>query len=182
MYFLFRLKVGLSDGLPELLCVPCVLQVSRAFTFKQQCRRSDQMLRSCLVEFEQFDVPDTEDLVTEESHDEQTISKHIQTNSTLLSTNIILPSTNISEIATSTTSISAEDLNDSVDSNILVDDERKDERTADITVTKFEEYFEDIQLDVANDISLNDSEIHTDAIEEPLGMSFQINSIDLRKN
>lgn len=28
------------------MCVPCVLQVSRAFTFKQQCQRSDQTLRS----------------------------------------------------------------------------------------------------------------------------------------
>lgn len=34
-----------NDGLPEMMCVPCVLQVSRAFTFKQQCRRSDQTLR-----------------------------------------------------------------------------------------------------------------------------------------
>lgn len=39
-----------NDGLPELMCVPCVLQVSRAFTFKQQCRRSDQTLRSFLGE------------------------------------------------------------------------------------------------------------------------------------
>lgn len=37
-----------GDGLPELMCVPCVLQVSRAFTFKQQCQRSDQTLRSYL--------------------------------------------------------------------------------------------------------------------------------------
>lgn len=28
------------------MCVPCVLQVSRAFTFKQQCQRSDQTLRA----------------------------------------------------------------------------------------------------------------------------------------
>lgn len=28
------------------MCVPCVLQVSRAFTFKQLCQRSDQTLRS----------------------------------------------------------------------------------------------------------------------------------------
>lgn len=30
------------------MCVPCVLQVSRAFTFKQQCQRSDQSLKSLL--------------------------------------------------------------------------------------------------------------------------------------
>lgn len=35
----------MNDGLPQLMCVPCVLQVSRAFTFKQVCQRSDQTLR-----------------------------------------------------------------------------------------------------------------------------------------
>lgn len=35
-----------GDGLPEKMCVQCVLQVSRAFTFKQQCERSDTTLRS----------------------------------------------------------------------------------------------------------------------------------------
>lgn len=30
------------------MCVPCVLQVSRAFTFKQNCQRSDQTLRTYL--------------------------------------------------------------------------------------------------------------------------------------
>lgn len=40
------MQVG--DGLPDLMCVPCVLQVSRAFTFKQQCQRSDQTLKSYL--------------------------------------------------------------------------------------------------------------------------------------
>lgn len=34
-----------GDGMPELMCVPCVLQVSRAFTFKQQCQRSEQTLK-----------------------------------------------------------------------------------------------------------------------------------------
>lgn len=34
------------------MCVPCVLQVSRAFTFKQQCQRSDQTLRSYLGQIE----------------------------------------------------------------------------------------------------------------------------------
>lgn len=41
-----------GDGLPELMCVPCVLQVSRAFTFKQQCRRSDQTLKTFLGDLE----------------------------------------------------------------------------------------------------------------------------------
>lgn len=45
-----------GDGLPELMCVPCVLQVSRAFTFKQQCRRSDQTLKSFLGDLESLDA------------------------------------------------------------------------------------------------------------------------------
>lgn len=36
--------------MPQLMCVPCVLQVSRAFTFKQQCQRSDSTLRSFFLE------------------------------------------------------------------------------------------------------------------------------------
>lgn len=41
-----------GDGLPQLMCVPCVLQVSRAFTFKQLCQRSDQTLRTFYREIE----------------------------------------------------------------------------------------------------------------------------------
>lgn len=35
-----------------MLCVSCVLQVSRAFTFKQQCRRSDETLRTFYLNIE----------------------------------------------------------------------------------------------------------------------------------
>lgn len=45
-----------GDGLPELMCVPCVLQVSRAFTFKQQCQRSDQTLRSYLGQIPEIET------------------------------------------------------------------------------------------------------------------------------
>lgn len=45
----FGEQVSVDDGLPKLMCVPCVLQVSRAFTFKQQCQRSDQSLKSLLA-------------------------------------------------------------------------------------------------------------------------------------
>ncbi|KAG4080302.1 hypothetical protein HA402_010794 [Bradysia odoriphaga] len=41
-----EVHVEVGDGLPEKMCVQCVLQVSRAFTFKQQCERSDTTLRS----------------------------------------------------------------------------------------------------------------------------------------
>ena len=47
-----EVEVQVGDGLPELMCVPCVLQVSRAFTFKQVCQRSDTTLRLFYREIE----------------------------------------------------------------------------------------------------------------------------------
>lgn len=43
-------QVKNGDGLPELMCISCVLQVSRAYTFRQKCRRSDETLQSLLNE------------------------------------------------------------------------------------------------------------------------------------
>lgn len=51
-----------GDGLPELMCVPCVLQVSRAFTFKQQCQRSDQTLKSYLGQNSKLDETDNNNM------------------------------------------------------------------------------------------------------------------------
>ncbi|XP_058460563.1 zinc finger protein ZFP2-like [Malaya genurostris] len=38
-------KVAENDGYPSQMCVQCVLQVSRAFTFKQQCEKTDATLK-----------------------------------------------------------------------------------------------------------------------------------------
>lgn len=46
-----------GDGLPDLMCVPCVLQVSRAFTFKQQCRRSNETLKSFIGDVDKTNEP-----------------------------------------------------------------------------------------------------------------------------
>lgn len=43
------------------MCVQCVLQVSRAFTFKQQCERSDTTLRSYLQDSMTATVTDNDD-------------------------------------------------------------------------------------------------------------------------
>ncbi|XP_058833078.1 zinc finger protein 883-like [Topomyia yanbarensis] len=40
--------VAENDGYPAQMCVQCVLQVSRAFTFKQQCERTDSTLKEYL--------------------------------------------------------------------------------------------------------------------------------------
>lgn len=41
------------------MCVPCVLQVSRAFTFKQQCRRSNETLKSFIGEVDKTNEPES---------------------------------------------------------------------------------------------------------------------------
>ncbi|KAL3283575.1 hypothetical protein HHI36_006714 [Cryptolaemus montrouzieri] len=43
------LEVKEGDGLPHLMCVQCVLQCSRAYTFKQLCEKSDSILRQYLT-------------------------------------------------------------------------------------------------------------------------------------
>lgn len=43
-------QVKNDDGLPESMCISCVLQVSRSYTFRQKCRRSDETLQSLLNE------------------------------------------------------------------------------------------------------------------------------------
>lgn len=71
-----------GDGLPALMCVPCVLQVSRAFTFKQQCQRSDQTLKSYLesqiINLNQADNNNTQNpFKSDGSHDvEEVINEH----------------------------------------------------------------------------------------------------------
>lgn len=43
-----NVTVSLDDGYPAQMCVQCVLQVSRAFTFKQQCEKTDTTLKEYL--------------------------------------------------------------------------------------------------------------------------------------
>ncbi|XP_050098648.1 zinc finger protein 771-like [Anopheles aquasalis] len=56
-----------DDGLPGLLCVPCLLQLRRSHLFKLQSEKTDRLLRgyvshvSLLKSFEQEPLPNTED-------------------------------------------------------------------------------------------------------------------------
>ena len=45
---LYPLQIESGDGLPPLICLQCVHQVSQAYTFKQQCEQSDANLRQFL--------------------------------------------------------------------------------------------------------------------------------------
>lgn len=42
------ISVTPGDGLPHQICVQCVLQISRAYTLRTQCQRSDTILRAYL--------------------------------------------------------------------------------------------------------------------------------------
>ncbi|ETN59079.1 zinc finger protein [Anopheles darlingi] len=55
-----------DDGLPGLLCVPCVLQLRRSHHFKQQSEKTDRVLRGYLKHelfMKSFEPPPGEDLV-----------------------------------------------------------------------------------------------------------------------
>lgn len=45
------------DGLPPLICFQCVQQVNRSYTFRQQCERSDTMLRHWFLPIKTPEVP-----------------------------------------------------------------------------------------------------------------------------
>lgn len=48
MQVVFYLQIQNTDGMPSLICLQCVHQVSRAFSFKQLCEQSDTNLRQYL--------------------------------------------------------------------------------------------------------------------------------------
>lgn len=82
----------MNDGLPQLMCVPCVLQVSRAFTFKQVCQRSDQTLRSYLEGVEKSLAEERNTESTDAANDEQPAQNidhdpHIAVNGDTFATN-----------------------------------------------------------------------------------------------
>lgn len=63
------ITVARNDGLPECLCVQCVLQVSRAYTFKILCEKSDLKLREqCQLQMEKAKwSEDSADLKSDEN-------------------------------------------------------------------------------------------------------------------
>uniref|UniRef100_A0A2M4ASV1 C2h2-type zn-finger protein n=1 Tax=Anopheles triannulatus TaxID=58253 RepID=A0A2M4ASV1_9DIPT len=74
-----------DDGLPGLLCVPCVLQLRRSHYFKLQSEKTDRMLRgyvsheSFLKSFEQDELPNVEE--SEQKEEEPVDSAPVDTDS-----------------------------------------------------------------------------------------------------
>lgn len=176
-----------GDGLPELMCVPCVLQVSRAFTFKQQCRRSDQTLKSFLVELEKLNVSDDirnevddSEATNKQEHldsgtpSNETISDNLKSEIVLETLSTHVSSTQFSEqIIDSNLSIQPhiiEAANDNEQINLNADEhliphEIQHSDDKDVTDEKLNEYLDDIKLDVAEVVSLEETEIEADSIE-----------------
>lgn len=62
-----NIEISVQDGLPQQMCVRCVLQVSRAFTFRQQCERSDNILRLYLSQEIKKQMDEVEESIHHES-------------------------------------------------------------------------------------------------------------------
>lgn len=152
--------------MPKSLCVPCVLQVSRAFTFKQQCRRSDQLLRRALEKHKSIllEIDSTQTNQQIQQIDD-VANNSFQSN---LSKMIVLNDSECvlreSETEHSNEVFSTEVL---IDENTVGDGVIDDIDTNDSKAPfKLQEYIDGIQLDVANDILLDEN------TEQSFGMEY----------
>lgn len=145
-----------NDGLPELMCVPCVLQVSRAFTFKQQCRRSDQTLRAFLNDVGQLTISGNND---------------IEDDTIILDTNNVIQSKaeNISAFVASVDKVDDHSFShpsdgsetDNLDSELVLD-----ELSAEIETSSFEEEIELTSLPSETQFSPVKDIVHLNDVQE----------------
>lgn len=174
------------------MCVPCVLQVSRAFTFKQQCQRSDQTLRLYLGQIDKVDT---------ENADFRADFKNIESDGTSdvsdVHRNVIKvekPTANQFNAIDDTTtdhlnsqldldSLPAEIESNSFEGDIelsnlpdsVADDEIQQHLDActktekSIVPPKYGDYFDEIKLDVDNVVPLTDSELPDQSIVGTFG-------------
>lgn len=174
----FDFQVQTGDGLPDFMCVPCVLQVSRAFTFKQQCQRSDQSLRALhevvklkepvenniMGTYENRETHQASSEIGRENDTADNKSKDPQLasngNNSLDSEMAIdsLPSEIEIELSslpreTQFSTVSAEDIQQHLAAEVLIDelhsDEMKSNKEKDLP-SKFGDYFDSIKLNVVS--------------------------------
>lgn len=138
-----------------------MLALSRAFTFKQQCRRSDQLLRQIL---EKQKSKILESVLTQTSQRDDVANISFQSN---LSETIGLNDSECMLRDTETEHSNEEFLTEvSIDESSVGDGVIDDTDANDIAPSKFQEFIDGIQLDVANDISLDEN------TEESFGMKY----------
>lgn len=188
-----------GDGLPESMCVPCVLQVSRAFTFKQQCQRSDQTLKSYLErQISDLNQADNNNIRNTSKSEgsigvEQVINEHVinandvvnRTNEPHFSSNNDTETDHLdSELCLDSLppdigsdsfeeEIELSDLPSPVASEDIeqhLDDELDDDDVkGDKDASKFGDYFDDLKLHVGHVVSLTDTELPDQSIEGTFG-------------
>lgn len=194
-----------DDGLPELMCIPCVLQVSRAFTFKQQCQRSDQSLRSFIGQvdksnesdnnnvgdtFKSIEPDDIEQSISGNKNDENAINDHLDAEH--LDSELVLdalPSEIESssfeeeiELSSLPSPVASEDMQQHLDVDVL-NDELEDESTKVKKETSINDYFDELKLDVAHVVSLADDGLPDESIEATFGRcSFKCDSLEKENN
>lgn len=175
------------------MCVPCVLQVSRAFTFKQQCQRSDQSLRALLSDARDLSVSDNNnyknltitndgehptnevmEMATEHETNEQQLTDDNDDDN--LGSELALEASLEEEIELSSlpsetqfSPVAAEEIEHLAD-EVLNDAQIV--KGGKNLATKFGDYFDEIKLDVAQVVSLADQ-----ALEEQFGKTILLCSL-----
>lgn len=201
-------QVHAGDGLPELMCVPCVLQVSRAFTFKQQCQRSNQTLKSYVGQLNKHNEADNNNIQNVYRHeelenveqrviDEHVIDENVVTNniedSTFMSTDNTTTDDLDSELVldslppeiesgsfeeeielSNLASTKCENIEHDLDTEVLIESHDDNQSEVNKETMKFGDYFDEIKLNIAHAVSLTNSEIQDQSIEETFGKSSDI--------
>lgn len=201
-------QVHAGDGLPELMCVPCVLQVSRAFTFKQQCQRSNQTLKSYVGQLNKHNEADNNNIQNVYRHeelenveqrviDEHVIDENVVTNniedSTFMSTDNTTTDDLDSELVldslppeiesgsfeeeielSNLASTKCENIEHDLDTEVLIESHDDNQSEVNKETMKFGDYFDEIKLNIDHAVSLTNSEIQDQSIEETFGKSSDI--------
>lgn len=187
--------------MPELMCVPCVLQVSRAFTFKQQCRRSEQTLKSFIGDLESIGgsknsstchdgleeiestkvTPSICKRIVEEICLEQKFASSSETTGAHLDGELDLSTLppgiesdsfeeeiELSSLPGDTqfSSVADEDIQGHLTDDILSDTEEETKFDKEDMPNKFDDYFDEIKIDVSHVVSLADNDLPDQSIEE----------------
>lgn len=176
------------------MCVPCVLQVSRAFTFKQQCQRSDQTLRSYLGQIDsenagfqanyksieansiadvndmQRNVVKVEKTVITNQFDaiDDTSTDHLNSQLDLDSLPAEIESDSFEEdieLSNLPDSVADDDIQQHLDACNL--NSTKNEKST--SPSKYGDYFDEIKLDVSNVVPLTDNELPDHSIVGTFG-------------
>lgn len=142
-----------------------MLALSRAFTFKQQCRRSDQLLKRILEKQKSKILENDSTQTSQQIHRIDDVANiSFQPNS---SEAIGLNDSECMLRDTETEHSNEEFLTEVLKDECSVGDGAIDDTDAnDIAPSKFQEFIDGIQLDVANDISLDEN------TEESFGMKY----------